>query len=553
MIASSEDFLLKDVRSMTVFTIILSVIAVVLATVIVYFTVSITTNPIVKVAETLKDISEGEGDLTKTIHIKSSDEVGDLARYFNNTLGTISSLIKRIKYKVNALTNTGHELSTNMEKTSRSVDEISTNFDGMKSTMSKQEESATNADMAVKAIKDNIDKLNRMVEALADSINTSSSAVEEMTANIHSVTKTLIDNSSNVDELSQASENGKVGLQTVAEKILEIAKDSEGLLEINAVMNNIASQTNLLSMNAAIEAAHAGEAGKGFAVVADEIRKLAESSSGQSKTTAAMLKKIKTSIDSITISSNEVLSRFEIIDTRVKTVSSHELNIRNAMEEQEMGGKQILDSIERLKEISVSVKKGAAGMLESGNELHQQTSEFIKISKDTTIGMNDIVNGAMREIKIAVVNVDEMSNENTKNFEELKAESNKFKVESKDEKKKIIVIDDEPTVLTLSKAALEKDYDVTTVNSGKEALNLFFQGYTPDLVLLDLNMPEMGGFDTYIRIRDITKLHQVPIAIYSTSEDAEDHAKAKQLGAVDFIHKPAKKEELLAKAAKLAK
>jgi CheY-like chemotaxis protein len=306
-------------------------------------------------------------------------------------------------------------------------------------------------------------------------------------------------------------------------------------------------------MNAAIEAAHAGEAGKGFAVVADEIRKLAESSSGQSKTTASMLKKIKASIDSITVSSNEVLSRFEIIDTGVKTVSEHEQNIRNAMEEQEVGGRQILDSIERLKEISVSVKKGAIDMAESGDNLNRQTNEFIKISQESVNGMNDIVNGAMHEIKIAVNHVDEMSNENSKNFEELKAESSKFKVESKDEKKKVMVVDDEETVLTLTKAILENDYEVTTVNSGQAALNLFFQGYTPNLLLLDLNMPEMGGWDTYLRIRDINKLHQTAIVIYSTSDDPQDRAKAKEMGAVDFIHKPATKDELLAKAAKLAK
>jgi CheY-like chemotaxis protein len=264
-----------------------------------------------------------------------------------------------------------------------------------------------------------------------------------------------------------------------------------------------------------------------------------------------MLKKIKASIDSITLSANEVLSRFEVIDSGVKTVSQHELNIRNAMEEQEVGGKQILESIERLKEISVSVKKGAVDMAESGDELNQQTSEFIKISKESVEGMNDIVNGAMREIKTAVTHVDEMSTENTKNFEELKAEANKFKVESKDEKKKVMVVDDEETVLTLTKATLEQDYEITTANSGQAALNLFFQGYTPNLVLLDLTMPEMGGWDTYIRIRDINQLHKTAIVIYSTSDDPEDREKAKEMGAVDFIHKPAKKNELLEKVAKL--
>jgi methyl-accepting chemotaxis protein len=551
MIGTTESYIMRDVNKMKTFTIILAGVALAASILIVYLVVTSVTKPIINVTMNLRDIAEGEGDLTNELHIDSKDEVGELAKYFNRTIGSIATLIKRIKYKVNALTNTGHELESNMEKTAKSVEMIEANFEGMKAKMSKQDESAAAADKAVKTIKDNISNLGRLIESQSESINTSSSAVEQMTANIHSVTRTLIENSKNVTELTGASENGKIGLQGVAEKIKEIAHDSEGLLEINSVMNKIASQTNLLSMNAAIEAAHAGEIGKGFAVVADEIRKLAETSGQQSKTTATMLKKIKASIDSITISSDEVLSRFQVIDNGVKTVSTHELNIRNAMEEQEVGGKQILESIEKLKEISVSVKKGAEDMMASGDQVSQQTTEFITISNDAMKGMNEIVYGAMKEIKAAVTHVEEMSTENTRNFEELKSESNKFKVDKGNEQKKIIVVDDEETILTMTKVMLDKEYEITTANSGEAALKLFFQGYTPNLVLLDLNMPEMGGWDTYIRIRDITKLHQVPIVIYSTSDDPSDRAKAKEMGAVDFIHKPVKKAELMEKVKKL--
>jgi methyl-accepting chemotaxis protein len=256
----------------------------------------------------------------------------------------------------------------------------------------------------------------------------SSSAIEEMIANIQSVTKTLEKNSESVKDLMDSSEIGRVGLEEVSTDIQKIARESEGLLEINAVMENIASQTNLLSMNAAIEAAHAGEAGKGFAVVADEIRKLAESSGEQSKTISAVLKKIKESIDKITKSTDNVLNKFEAIDNGVKTVSEQSANIRNAMEEQSVGSQQILEVIGQLNEITQQVKSSSLEMLEGSKEVITEGRNLEMVTQEIANGMNEMAAGA-DQINVAVNRVNDISGQNKDNIDTLVQEVSRFKVE----------------------------------------------------------------------------------------------------------------------------
>jgi methyl-accepting chemotaxis protein len=503
-----------------------------------------------KVVAQLENLSSEQKDLTKRISICSVDELGSIAGMVNAFCEHLSGGIGTIKYKINGLNHTSFELSINMGKTSTAVEKITANLDSMRDLMVKQENGAEEAGRAVGDIKENIDSLKKIIEEQTESVNMSSSAIEEMTANIHSVTQTLVENSKNVGVLTEASEHGRTGLHSVAQDIREIAHDSEGLLEINSVMNTIASQTNLLSMNAAIEAAHAGEAGKGFAVVADEIRKLAESSSKQSKTTATMLKKIKASIDNITKSSDNVLERFSAIDTSVKTVSQHEQNILNAMEEQETGGKQILESISRLRDITSSVKKGSDQMTESGDTLVRESDGFIKISKETVEGMNDILKG-IHQINDSVSHVNDMNMENNNNFESLKQETQKFNDTIGDEKKKILVVDDDSIHLEMVETVLHDDYDVSIAKSGKEALSLFHQGLVPQLILLDLIMPEMDGWIAYSRIRAISNLHDTPIAFFTSSIEPKDIEHAHEMGAVDYIKKPYEKNDLLNRVGKI--
>jgi len=214
----------------------------------------------------------------------------------------------------------------------------------------------------------------------------------------------------------------------VASDIQEISRESEGLLEINAVMENIASQTNLLSMNAAIEAAHAGEAGKGFAVVADEIRKLAESSSDQSKTIGTVLKKIAESIRKITDSTENVLKKFEAIDSGVRTVSDQEEIIRNAMAEQGEGSKQILQGVGNVNEITRQVKAGSEEMLEGSKEVMNESRNLEMITQEITGGMNEMATGA-DQVNVAVNNVSTLSVKTTEGIGKLMREVSRFKVD----------------------------------------------------------------------------------------------------------------------------
>jgi methyl-accepting chemotaxis protein len=419
---------LAQVNAMTRFAIIIAIISIFASAGIIFITAMKITEPIIKVSRTLKDISEGEGDLTKQIVINSKDEIGEMAHYFNLTLEKIKNLVVTIKTQAVTLFDIGSELSTNMTETAAAVNEITANIQSIKGRVINQSASVTETNATMEQITVNIDKLNEQIDHQTSSVTQSSSAVEEMLANIQSVTQTLVSNMENVKKLANASEVGRTGLQEVAADIQEISRESEGLLEINTVMQNIASQTNLLSMNAAIEAAHAGEAGKGFAVVADEIRKLAENSGEQSKTISTVLKKIKDAIDKITLSTDTVLNKFEAIDTEVKVVSDQVENIRDAMEEQSTGSQQILEAIEQLNDITQVVKGGSTEMLEGSNEVIQESKNLQSVTQEITNGMNEMATGA-DQINTAVSRVNEISGVNRDNINVLVKEVSRFKVE----------------------------------------------------------------------------------------------------------------------------
>jgi len=427
VLSVQDEIAAMKTRNMVIMVILGSAgVIILISLLIVFFVARNISSPLKSVHLVLEKIKEG--DLTTKAAIRSQDEIGEMMRLLNHTQESIKNLILNIKKETLSLSDIGNDLAGNMNETADAMNEITANVQGVKSRVLKQSASVSETHSTMEKVLVNINMLNDHVEKQSANISRATSAIEQMADSINSVNGTLSSNVGNVKTLNDESEVGRSGLHEVAEDIKEIARNSEGLMEINSVMENIASQTNLLSMNAAIEAAHAGEAGKGFAVVAGEIRKLAESSSEQSKTIGIVLKKIQESINKITRSTDNVLNKFEAIDTSVKTVAQQEENIRSAMEEQGTGSRQILEDIGSVNEITRQVENAAHEMLGGAQEVIQESNNLEKATYEITTGMDDMDSRA-KQINAAIHHVNEMSNRNREAIDFLMKEVSRFKVE----------------------------------------------------------------------------------------------------------------------------
>ena len=213
---------------------------------------------------------------------------------------------------------------------------------------------------------------------MTESVSTSSSAVEEMIANINSINSILEHNAESVGLLDGATRKGMAGIENVAELVSKIEENSNGLSEMSSVIQKIASQTNLLAMNAAIEAAHAGDSGRGFAVVADEIRKLAENSGSEARKISDVLKNVKQLIDATFKDTGNVQKEFSEVVQLSGTVVEQEQTVRRAISEQNEGGKQLLQAVGSMRELTQTVKERTEKLLTDTNAIKESILELGK-------------------------------------------------------------------------------------------------------------------------------------------------------------------------------
>ena len=323
--------------------------------------------PLRKIERNINEIASGNADLTKRMSVTSNDEVGSVTKGFNAFMEKMQTIMKDIKGSRLEIDTSESDLTEGLEDTMTSIDTIVSDILNVSKQLGEQTDCVNSTAKSVGKIAMNIGQLEQMIANQSDGVAQASSAVEEMIGNIASVNHSVVSLSKSFDTLEELAKEGNEKQAEMNNRISEIETESKMLLEANTIIANIANQTNLLAMNAAIEAAHAGEAGSGFAVVADEIRKLSENSAKQSRSIGKQLGNIKNSINYVVQASDDTSKTFGSVTDKIHETDELVKQIQGAMEEQQVGSSQIGQALENMSDSTEEVRKASVEM-GTGNE-----------------------------------------------------------------------------------------------------------------------------------------------------------------------------------------
>ncbi len=373
------------------FTITSSAFVILAALVIVGMVITYLLSGLTKTAKALEEIAGGGGDLTQTIEVKGNDEIAQLSSDFNTFTGSLRTIIAGVKESMGVMSKVSAELESQMVSASRRLEEIKRSTVVLSDGVANQTEVLGSAEGTLAKIVADIQRMDDIASHQAMTITQSSAAIEEMVSSINSVNKIVIDMAVEYKHLKSSGEVGKEKQATVRERIREVVKGSVKLQEANTVIEEISNQTNLLAMNAAIEAAHAGEVGKGFAVVADEIRNLAESSAEQSKSIGAELRAVHETIASIEAASKESEESYEDVFGGIDNLSNLIVQVQGAMGEQAIGSQEVMRSLRTITQTAHQV---------------QEASESMKAESRNVMKSMGALNGSTQDVLNAVQQVD---------------------------------------------------------------------------------------------------------------------------------------------------
>jgi len=376
--------------------------------------------------ETLEQLSAG--DLTVRFDARGRSEIASIAARLQLQVEEFSSVLQKVRQSIKESQGLKENLTETTEESSSSVEQMIANIDSIGKQIASLNEQVSSTGTAVSEIFDRVKVLTEQIDEQSSAASESSSAVHEMAASIDNVANVATARAEASERLSTVTNAGSEKVDSTNAVIRKIAQSVEEIMEIIGIINKIAGQTSILSMNAAIEAAHAGDYGRGFAVVAEEIRKLSDSTNENAKKIRSSLEEISESAVKAQELSDESTSAFGEINAEVRKFTDSLSEISSSTEELSSGTQQMLQATEGLTQTTERIR-------EVGNDINSRT-QTIDDSMKGLSNVSEAVNQAIselsegtREMSQALLELNETSGKTGEQIDGLARSVNHFYIE----------------------------------------------------------------------------------------------------------------------------
>ncbi|OQY35284.1 MAG: hypothetical protein B6241_01970 [Spirochaetaceae bacterium 4572_59] len=377
-IQNMKDQIQHNKQIQTKLTILLIFANIIILLILIFWIFKFIIRPIKRLDKAVEIISRGSGDLTHRITVKRQDELGTIGENFNSFLKKLTEIVRNTKNASEGTEHSSRELTIVSDMTMKASHAISESIIRSKEQLSITSKEMDNSREYSGIIRNNLNDFQESIEQLSAIVEESSAGLTEMMASLENVNKLVQNRQSLTEELVVLSNEGEQSIGETTNQI-DTIKDSVSQIEaFTSMIDDIASQTNLLSMNAAIEAAHAGDAGKGFAVVAEEIRGLAETSAEESKQISGSIKKITEIILNTEKSGKASKEAFMKISKAVKNVAEGLSGIALSTNEITSGSREVMNAILEVRDVTINVKDSSAAINQQQINLNNVVGESIK-------------------------------------------------------------------------------------------------------------------------------------------------------------------------------
>lgn len=367
------------------------------------------------------------GDITKRIDVSMQDDIAVLISSLNFFLDKLEGIIMNLSTDSSAVSDTANILEESAAKSVESLKVVKEAVAFIDSEDKNNNESIKKAYTDIQSVKDDAERVEKHIRNQASAMNETSEAVAKMNESIENVANISLMANQISDKLKRTSEMGTEAIQTAVNAISEIQGASVQIQGIIKMIQKIASQTNLLSMNASIEAAHAGSFGAGFAVVADEVRSLANTSSKNAKTIKDYMNEMSQKIDNGVLAIQKAGLAFNQIDSDVDETVRIVEQIRQATELQKIGAADTLQSTQTVVEAINQIEEVAKQQRQHADAVYTVMLNVVNSSQEITNALEK-TSESIECVSVNLTDVEDCSRINKVSVESMNDHINLFKL-----------------------------------------------------------------------------------------------------------------------------